>query len=429
MTQLRRSFVAALPGIIVAISWSGFWLYLGGLDLVGVDTRTAYTAVVYAIIAVGLGATIWLRRDILVRRLERSSTVTRVWLASAVIFAALFAYGALVTGHGPLAHRLLGVFVISTIPTTITIAALSPQDLRYVRTTLVALGLAFLVVNLVASRHGAVAGGRFSPIAHLDPISAALVSIVACLAALSYRFRSRRDTAIQAAICFALAASSMLNGARGPALALIVAVTVLVLVERRPATILVALAVVAGIAGGSKLENVVIGQQAALSSLVGEATQSNNAPGAPGATNNTGPVPISSFHIRREWLSSALHQIHRKPLLGNGIGTLVDNTPEAAAMGVKGEFVYPHNDLVESFYSLGAIGGVLFAVLVAIPIGRLWRRRGRLDPSLAGFIIALFAFAFAECNFSGEIGTDVILWSVASFAVLACDQPELSAPA
>jgi hypothetical protein len=407
------------PGAIIAVSWSGFWLYLGALDLLGVRTRTAYSVVAYALIAAGLTALIWARRSLLVERIRRSSPVGLVWLVTGSLLALTFAYGALITGHGPLAHRLLGVFVISTIPATVAVAALSRRDLAQVRTALVGIALVFTLINLIASRHGAPPGERFSPIANLDPISASLISDIGCVAALTFHFGSARAIAAQASVCFALAASAMLNGSRGPVAALIVAVAFLLLIERRRATIALALSIALGIAAGSRVEIVLIGQPPALTSLVNEAHGPSKA-----QQPKTTSIPISSLHIRREWLDSAIHKFPEKPLFGHGIGTLVDNTPEAAAMGVKGELVYPHNDAVEALYSLGIVGGLLFALLVLLPAVSLWRNRTLLKLPLPKFVLVLFVFAFAECNFSGEIGTDAILWSVGAFAVLALDKPE-----
>lgn len=417
-TRAPQHLRVALPGVIVAVSWSGFWLYLGALDLLGIQTRTVYSVLIYGTIALALAAVISMRRDLLIQRLQRSSPIARVWLASASLLALMFAYGALVTGHGPLAHRLLGVFVVSTIPTTIAVAALSWRDLAHVRAALVILGLLFVVINLFASRHGAPLVGRFSPIENLDPISASLISVVACIAALTYRFKSVRATSAQAAACFAFAAAAMLNGSRGPIVALIVAVVFAVLFDRRLTMIALAAAIAVGIVVGSKLEVALIGQPPALTSLANEA-RSPNKPQQPKETS----VAISSLHIRQEWLSSAIRKIPQRPVLGHGIGTLVDDTPEAAAMGIKGELVYPHNDAVEAFYSLGAVGGILFALVVGLPLIALWRNRRVLNLPLLRFVPVLFVFALAECNFSGEIGTDVILWSLAAFAIVALDHP------
>lgn len=417
-TRAPEHLRVALPGVVVAISWSGFWLYLGALDLLGIQTRTAYTVIAYGVVALALTAIIWLRRDLLKERLLGSSTITRVWIGSASLLALLFAFGALVTGHGSLAHRLLGVFVVSTIPTTIAVAALSWRDLAQVRAALVGLGLFFVVINLFASRHGAPLVGRFSPIANLDPISASLTSVVACIAALTYRFESARATSAQAAACFAFAAAAMLNGARGPIVALIVAVLFAVLFDRRLTMVALGAAIALGIIVGSKLEVALIGQPPALTSLANEARNPNK-PQQPKETS----IAISSLHIRQEWLSSAIRKIPERPLLGHGIGTLVDDTPEAAAMGIKGELVYPHNDVVEAFFSLGAAGGILFGLVVALPLIALWRNRTKLNQSVLRFAPVLFVFALAECNFSGEIGTDVILWSLAAFAIVAIDHP------
>lgn len=393
----------ALPGIAVAISWNGFWLYLGALDLTGVKTRTVYTVAAYTVIAAGLAVAVWLRRDRLVTRIERPSRLGRVWLASAALLAVLFAYGTLVSGHGPLAHRLLGVFVVSTIPLTIAVVALSELDLSVARGALVALGLLFAAINVIAAHHGALPGARYSPIADLDPVSASLISVTACIAALTYRFGSNRANIAQACVCFVLAASAMLNAGRGPVVALVAAAICLLLIDRRATTVAMIAALALGLVSGREFETRLI----------------DHPPGL--AHSQAHSQPISSLSIRREWLSSALRKFPQRPIFGHGIGMLVDDTPEATEMGVPGQLVYPHNDSVEALYSLGLVGGALFALLMGLPMLSWWRNRARLRQPIGRFALVFFVFAFAESNFSGEIGTDAILWSLAALAVLGID--------
>ena len=124
-TRTSARMKTALPGLIVGVSWSGFWLYLAGLDLLGVRTRTAYSVAAYALIAAGLGWVAWTRRETLTARLSSPSRRGLIWVvAGERFFQVLFAYGALVNAHGSLAHRLFGVFVISTIPVTVAVVSL-----------------------------------------------------------------------------------------------------------------------------------------------------------------------------------------------------------------------------------------------------------------------------------------------------------------
>ncbi|MFL5955208.1 MAG: O-antigen ligase family protein [Gaiellaceae bacterium] len=406
--------VIRFPGAVVALSWTGFWLYLGALDLLGVHTRTVYTVGAYGAVAIGLGLFVWSRRDVLRRRAASAPRGTRIWAAVAALLAAAFVIGAAVVGDGPLAHRLLGVFLISTIPAAIAAASMTRRDLEEARAALVVIGLGFVAVNLIAARHGAPPVGRFSPIASLDPITASLVSTIGCVAALTYRPRSRLGVVLQAVVASVLAAGAMINGSRGPVVALIGVVILALVLHRRAAMFVVGLAVVVGIAVGSKLEVNLIGQPPALSSLAHE-TRHPARPEQPSVTS----VPISSLHIRREWFMSALRQIPDKPIVGHGVGMLVDDTPEATAMDIKGTLVYPHNDVIEAFYSLGVVGGLLFVAFAALPIAILWQHRRRNEEPEMLFATLLFAFAFLQGNFSGEIGTDVILWSTAAFAVVA----------
>jgi O-antigen ligase len=199
-----------------------------------------------------------------------------------------------------------------------------------------------------------------------------------------------------------------LNGARGPLLALGAGILA-VLATRRQAALFVVAAAVVGIAVGTKLEAAALGKPSAIGSLVNASPQSHPSASA---------APISSIHIRKEWIRSALGQFPDRPIFGHGVGVLVDNTPEAARMGVKGQLIYPHNDLVEAAYSLGVVGLALFAVFTVVPLAVLWRHRRRLDDPISSFCFVIFAFALVESNFSGEIGTDVLLWSTSCLVVL-----------
>lgn len=416
--------VVRRPGTILAISWNGFWLYLAALDLLNVEPRTRLTAAAYALIAVGLGAFVWQRRAVLVRRLAGTSTLTRLWLAASALLAVWFVANVALLSHGSLSHRLAGVFVISTVPTVVAVGCARRRDLAEARAGLVLLGLAFVAVECIAARHVALQGGRFSPIGRLDPISASLVPTVAALAAATYAARTPRRILLQSGVLAALGAGAALNAARGPLVAIVLALIVTAIVSLGRRGVFVVAATCLGLFVGSAAVAAGFSASPAISSLVKESSHLAGGPtsGKTGAQSPTsGSTEISSLSIRRQWLEEAVRAIPRKPVAGHGVGMLVDNTPEAHRMGVAGQLVYPHNDFVESAYSLGLPGLLLFSAFVLLPLVALWRRRDALRSPTGCFAVAVFTFAFLESNFSGEIGTDVLLWSGAALALAIFD--------
>jgi O-antigen ligase len=212
----------------------------------------------------------------------------------------------------------------------------------------------------------------------------------------------------QSVLCALLAAGTAVPHARGPLLTLVLTVVVVGFARRSRQ----ALATVAAVAVGVALGLLVAATVSTGLTLLGTPT------GAAGPGGGETSTPISSFSIRKQWMRQAVRQAPDRPVFGHGIGMFVDRTPEAGRMGVAGQRVYPHNDIVESAYSLGAIGFVLFIAFLAIPVFVLVTRRGARAEPLHVFAVGLFAFAFLESNFSGEIGTDVVLWSSAAIIVL-----------
>jgi hypothetical protein len=411
-------FVLQWPGAVLALSWSGFWLYLGALDALDVASRSAFTALVYTAIAVALGVFTWSRRATLRERLLQLTPPARWWLAVAGALAAWFLLIGATISHGPLAHRLVGLFVISTIPTLVAVAAASRRDLEQARAALVILGIVFLLVGALVALQADGGVLRFSPIDELDPISAALIPALACAAAATYRPRTGRGLIEQLTVCALLAAGTAVPHARGPLLTLVVTVVVIGLVSRSRQ----ALAAVAAVATGVLVGLVVAQNVSSGLNVLG------NPVGPNGGSGSSNFEPISSFSIRKQWMREAVRRAPDRPVFGHGVGMFVDRTPEAGRMGVAGQRVYPHNDIVESAYSLGAAGFVLFLAFLVIPVFVLMTRLRARSESLRVFAVGLFTFAFVESNFSGEIGTDVVLWSSAAIVVLVLLAPPAPDP-
>jgi len=328
-------------------------------------------------------------------------------VVGASALACWFVLIGIMLSDGPLARRLLGVFVLLTVPGTLAIAVARRRELMDVRTVLVLLGLAFVAVELLALRHPGTGAARFSPIRSLDPISAALAPAIGCVAAMAYRPTDTARRVAQLTACGGLAVGTGLPAARGPLLALAVTATFLALGSMRPRLLAVPVTVlVASLVGfhlGQRLEN--RGPTAAA------------AVGQPGPAGGVTVPAVSSSDIRRRWLREAIDAAPHRPIFGHGVGMLVDHTPEARAMGVYGERVYPHNDFVEAAYSLGAPGLILFLVFVFVPVFALIKNVALRNDPLVAFAGGLFVFALFEANVSGEIGEDVLLWSSAVFVL------------
>jgi O-Antigen ligase len=417
-----RASVAAVaiktgwPAWLAALSINGFFVYLAVLDAVGTAPRTALTAAYYTVLGLLLGLAAWHRRSHLRERLGYGGRLANVAAVSAAVLVAWFLLNVALLSEGSLAHHLAAVLVLSTVPTALLIAALSARQLTRVAYGIVGLGTAFVLVEAVDLPHTHGQYLRYSPIAELDPISAARVPALAAVAVLVLRPADRRVRALLLACFTVFVASSVIPGSRGPVLGLVAAVGTLVLVQeaqwRKRVAILACLVVglAAGFGGASQIDS---------SGHIETALPSFG--GSNGGLSGEG---ISSSRIRVEWLKQAVSDIPDRPLFGHGVAMLADRTPEAERMGIAGERIYPHNSVVEAAYSLGVVGlasYVVFFGAAAWALARIaWRQRRNTAVLLA---VGLGAYGFVEVNVSGEIGTDVVAWTAAALAIaLYADQ-------
>lgn len=415
------------PGALLGISFTGFFLYLGVLRVAGLEPRTATTFVYYLVLATLLAWTAWRRRAVIVSRLSSRARPATLWIASAATLGIWFTLNAIFLSEGDLARRLLGLFVLVTVPATIVAFSADGAVVRQLQRTLIVLGVLVAAADLyVLVLQQASDTFRFSPLATLNPISAALVPAYGALAAMTLAPRTARRRRATLALGSALCAAALLPGTRGPVLALVGAIFVVALGAlvwssgRRRFQLAATLAAVIGLAAGAALSETFV--DAKVNSVV--AVFGGGGGGAGGADEGppSSSEPISSFSIRRQWFEQAIRDVPDKPILGHGVAALVDDTPEAHRMGIAGKKVYPHSDLVEAAYSLGVVGLALFLVLVLVPVGllvSLWRRNRAQPPA---FVAGVFAAAFVMANTSGEIGADAILWSSAALAVVAGDK-------
>jgi O-antigen ligase len=397
------SLAARLAGPALAFSLNGFFLYLGVLDLAGVAPRTATTGAYYALVGGVVAALAWANRATLSERVRTGGRTLAVFAIAALGLGVWFEVNAALLSEGSVARRFAALLLLWTGPTALLALSLTRRQLEEALWTLCGLGLFFVAIDLVALADDPH-GDRFSPIDELDPITAAHVPALAAVACLALRpqrplLRRARPLAL-----FLLVAFAVVPGSRGPLVALAVATaTVLVLTWRATGPRAVA-AVVAAVALGAVTGSL-------LASQVGSTRHLTSA----GDAGETGP--ISSLHIRRQLFSKALRAVPDEPLVGNGVGALVDDTPEAHRMGIAGRHTYPHNTFIEAAYSLGLPGLVLFAAALAAAAWALLRLRLGRGGTLHDFAVAFFLFALVNSSLSNELGSDVWLWTAAALAV------------
>jgi len=398
-----------LPPVALAISLNGFFLYLGALDAIDRSPRTLTTGAWYALVGLLCLAGAWLRRDRLLERLRRRPRPTAAFVVASSLLAVWFLLNVLLLSEGSLARTLAALLILWTLPTTLLALSLAPEDLEPAAVAIAFLAAVFVAIECVAlaRNHDAT---RFSPIAKLDPISAAQIPALGAVALLAL---GRRRLADAGAIA-AFVAATVLPGSRGPVLALaFAALLILVLTWRRSWRVAVP-ALAAGVLLGAAA-TAVIGTDRYLTepvSSVGGVGSSDETPAV-----KPEPEPISTFSIRRQWWTSAAKAVPDEPIVGHGVAMFVDDTPEAHRMGVAGKRTYPHNSPLESLYSLGLLGAIPYAVFLLAALLALARLARRTYGAAIPIAVGLYAFAFVGANLSGEIGADAALWSAGALAV------------
>jgi len=400
-----RSIPAAVWTL--AVSLNGFFLYLGVLDIVGVEPRTSLTVGYYAALGALMLWLAWRARAVLVARLRAPGRTVIVYVAAGVLLATWFLLNVALFSDGTLPKRLAALLILWTLPSALLFASLARADLERLAGAVTALGLVFVAAEALAlARLAGDEVRRFSPVAALDAISAAQVPALGAVACLALRPVTRRGRLTQGVALTLLVAGAVVPGSRGPLLALVVASAAVAVLAWRTRLRLLVPCLVLGLAGGWALASAV-----GTTYYLTYSTPGFGAYGGPGG-------PISTLSIRRQWWRDAIESFPDEPLTGHGVAMFVDDTPEARRMGVAGRRTYPHNSLVEAGYSLGLLGLLPFVLIVAIPCWAFVRMRaGPARNPDALFLLSLFLFAFVASNLSGEIGADALLWSSGALAV------------
>jgi len=193
-----------------------------------------------------------------------------------------------------------------------------------------------------------------------------------CIAALAFSLSRRRKPAL---ILFAVGVLLVvLSGSRGALLAAVAGcMTLLIVGHIRWRKVLVAFLVIAGFTGagllltplGRRAQDVF--RQRWLQLTIAERHDSG----------------------RSGIYAAALDLGRKSPLFGVGLN----------AFAIRSGFPYPHNVFLEIFVEGGAVGLVLFLVMLGAVSRAFWRHRDMLHPASA----AAFALVFTACQFSGDL--------------------------
>jgi hypothetical protein len=432
--SLRQVVSEGAPPVLLAVVVSGFWLYLGTLELLGIEPRTILTAGYYSLLAAGLMLSAWAGREMIRRRLSTVSRLPRTWVAAAVVLSAWFLVNVALLSSGVAARDAAGLFVLSSLPSALVALSLTQSQLRILAGAWVALALGLFLVSFVTLVARPTESGRFSPIDELDPITAAHISALGAIVLLIASFEDRRARLAQAGAVTLLVALSVMPASRGALVALVFAIATVAVALRSRMLPLLLPAVLVGFVLGGAGANVVGADYYYSIDIPG--VEGRVAPPSEGEdftgerTSTQQGTPISSLAIRRYLWSKALRDSVDRPIFGHGVGMLVDDSPETLRMVRAGSVdegvrTYPHNVLIESVYSLGILGLGLFLTLSILSIFALAKilRRGAMR---FGSLLALGFAAFVAVNelVSGEIGSDASLWIAMALPVaLYADDP------
>lgn len=397
------------PGWIVAYAVTGFFIYLGVLELGGEGPQSLITGMHYAAVACLLLLIAVRSLPVILARIASGLRPVTIWLYAASALGLWFGLNVVLLGRSETAYRFLALLVLLTVPCVVAIFGFGPLEYRQLREGLVVLGFALVAIEAVVIARGAdVVGGRLEAINGLDPISASLVPALGAVALVALPAAGNR-LLLQIAGGTALICGCLVAGTRGAVVSLALTLVVLAVFAGKRAALVACVAAVLGIpAGILASDHVGTSTVAAVSEVVGE-------PG--GETPATGeeeppPEPISSLSMRRKWFRQSLEAFPDSPLIGHGVARLENRTQEARRLGTFGERIWPHNDFAEATFSLGLLGLVPFLLLVTIPAYVLVRLRHERSDSVV-LLGGLFTFAFLQSNFSGEIGSDAVLWAAA----------------
>jgi hypothetical protein len=428
------AIAAYRPGWFLALAMGGFYVYLTALDLADHSPRTVTTAFYYGFLAIALLCVAARGLPVIIGRVGARIVLTATWIAAAICLAGWFTTNVIVFSGSETAYRFLGVLILLTVPATLALLGFSHVEFAQLRNALVALAIAFAVADILALIAGRdVVNGRFSPIESLDYINASIVPAVGAIAILSDLRREVWLWLVQVFAAAGLMVACMLAGTRGAVISVAAALIALAIVGRRRVALGVVVAVAVGAAVGvvaasqigtshlPSIHSLLGGDQLSATASERPARASDSPMAEEPSVEDPGtlaPQRISSTRMRREWILESFRRFPDRPIAGHGVAQLVNTTDEARRLGTYGERIWPHNDVAEAAHALGLIGLVPFVLLAALPLVAIVRmRRFGGTSSIYLFSVGLYVFAITQSNFSGEIGTDVLLWGAGAIVI------------
>lgn len=258
-----------------------------------------------------------------------------------------------------------------------------------------------IAANIQAIRNGTFAAsilsGRFA-LETLNPITfgelGAITGTVACWSWLTTRGRARWLYLLPLLVGLTCTA---ISGSRGPVVALGLALIIIFgaasrdSARGRAAILLTAIAVIVAFVLGSMWIEHNIGFRTLSRFATGEIDESGD--------------------LRRHFIAGAWKAYTNHPLLGAGI-----DEP------TSGE--YPHNLIIESFMSIGTLGGLVFLALFLGALARAARLLRRRDPVIH-LIVALFAQQCISAMLSGALYLTGAFWCTMGIVLAsAVTEPE-----
>jgi O-antigen ligase len=400
---------------MLAVSLNGFWVYLGVLAVLGIEPFTELTGAYYLALALALLGSVWPHRRLVRERLLERSRLCKAWAIAAAILAGWLFATAVFRSHGPVARDAALLLVLASLPSALAVIGLERTSFDRLALAVTALGLALAAVEAPdVIHHGKEA--RFSPIGELNPISAAQTTAFAAVACLALRPSSRRGRVLQTAAAALLVAATIVPAGRGPLVGLVVGFVVIVIVMPRLLPI-VAVAAVVGALLGTVVADEVGSTSYLRADVPGVGSGSGGGGTASGSAETPGLAPISSAAIRKYLLEKSLRAVPDAPILGHGIGSLIDDSPEAKRMIAAGSLdpsqtrTYPHNIVVEAAYSLGLLGLIPLLVCIgAAVVALVFVVRAARGAGSTILMLGIGAVAAAGASLSGELGMDAYVW-------------------
>ena len=431
-SRVRLLETSALAPALVAVTLNGFWLYLGVLDVARIEPFAALTGAYYLTVAVALLVSLWPRRRLIRDRLVGGGALCVAWAVAAATLAGWLLATAVFRSDGPVARDAALLLVLASLPSALAVMGFDGASFRRLAVAVTALGLGLVVVDASALLLHHEQGLRFSPINELNPISAAQTTAFAAAACLALRPGSRRGRIFQAAAAAMLVAATIIPAGRGPLVGVALAFLAIVIVVPR----LLPLVVVAAVAG-VLLGTVVADSIGSSSYIAMDVPVVGHEPQSSSSSSGSGVSPISSTAIRKYLLKKSLRAVPDAPILGHGVGSLVDDSPEARRMIEGGSLdprdtrTYPHNIVVEAAYSLGLLGLIpLLVCMGAAAVALLRTVLAARSAASTVLVVGVCSVAAVGAGLSGELGMDAYVWIALALPVaLYVDRREATASA